>query len=344
MEAVRRYCEGYVLVAHNLMRYLRLDKARPPPPGESRKASLYLAFFIPSPQAENGRRRKEGKKDMENESRQTLAIEFHGNLPEGFEVSVKRERESGTGAFMNTLPHCPATGVYTGAIAEKYGETYTGDRRDLAQLLGREDWTSTFFALHGLAKNGAAETVKAGDYIRIPVKAAAGCAGSLVFEVLDIENAELVVAQTAPDRIILNFEEVLFFSAVNAKNTNEGGFKNSALFEYLNTLFLDALDPVREILAKNRDGCRVTLPTLYEVFGDGSEGKDVNWEEAPRQLEYFKRIKNRIRIKDNDTERWWLGTPFAASMTHFCYVNSGGSANDHYASNTFGVAPAICII
>jgi hypothetical protein len=269
---------------------------------------------------------------MENESRQTLTIEFHGGLPEGFEVSVKRH-------------DCPAAGVHTGVIEEKSRETYTGERRDLARLLGCEDWTSTFFALHGLAKNGAAKTAKAGDYIRVPVKVPASRVGGLEFKSLDIESAELVVAQSAPDRIIFNFEEVLFFSAVNAKNTNEGGFKKSSLFEYLNTMFLDALHPVREILAKNRDGCRVTLPSVCEVFGDIGEGNDVNWEETPRQLEYFKRVKNRIRIKDDDTKWWWLGTPAAASSTYFVIVNYNGSVTDYTASHTGGgVAPAICVI
>lgn len=300
--------------------------------GESRVVPINAAFFYAFPQAKKtGGEGKQGREDMKNESRQTLSVEFDSSLLEGFEVSVKRH-------------DCPAAGAHTGFAAEKSGETYTGERRDLARLLGKEDWVSAFFALHGLATDGAAETVKAGDYIRVPVKVPASRVGGLEFKSLDIESAELVVAQSAPDRIIFNFEEVLFFSAVNAKNTNEGGLKNSALFEYLNTMFLDALHPVREILAENRDGCRVTLPTLYEVFGDGSEGKDVNWEETLRQLEYFKRVKNRIRVKDDDTIWWWLGTP-AASSTYFVFVNSFGNVNYTSASSTGGgVAPAICVI
>jgi hypothetical protein len=127
-------------------------------------------------------------------------------------------------------------------------------------------------------------------------------------------------------------------------NTNKGGFKESALCEYLNTQFLNtALNPVKEALLPNRDGNKVSLPTLYEVAADDDFGNDMNWEDEPRQLEYFKKIKNRIRVKENDTQWWWLYN--AAHATYFAYVNGTGNAYTYYASDTTGgVAPAISII
>jgi hypothetical protein len=79
------------------------------------------------------------------------------------------------------------------------------------------------------------------------------------------------------------------------------------------------------------------------VAADDDFGSDVNWEEKPRQLEYFKRIKNRIRTKDNDTCWWWLSN--AAYATHFAIVGTHGYAGTYYgASNADGgVSPAICI-
>jgi hypothetical protein len=79
----------------------------------------------------------------------------------------------------------------------------------------------------------------------IPVKANAGSFDGVEFKALDIPATEIVVTDVTPERIHINFEDVLFQSAVNAKNTNEGGLKDSALGKYLNAQFLDALEPVK---------------------------------------------------------------------------------------------------
>jgi hypothetical protein len=221
-----------------------------------------------------------------------------------------------------------------------------GERCNLSELLGCTDWVSTAHAIRAVARGEIVGIIKPGDYFRIPVKANAGSFGGLDFEALGIPETELTVVHTTTDgKIIFNFEEVLFCSAVNAKNISEDGFKKSALCKYLNIQFLDALDPIRDVLTKNRDGNLVTLLTLFEVFGDNEDDDErgyCNWEEEPRQLEYFKKIKNRIRVKDNNTHWWWLST--AASATLFADVSSGGYANDNDASGANGgVAPAICI-
>ena len=226
-------------------------------------------------------------------------------------------------------------------IKPQAGRVYTGERRNLTILLDCKNWIDTFHYLNRFRV--VDELLKQGDYIRLPIKANAGSFGGLEFAALDIPETELVVTDVTPNKINLNFEEALFFSAVNEKNTNKGGLKESALGKYLNTQFLDALDPVKECLAKNKDGLKVTLPTLYEVAADDDFGKDMNWEDEPRQLEYFKKIKNRIRTYDNDTKWWWLYN--AANASGFASVNNYGYANLNYASITSGgVAPAICII
>jgi hypothetical protein len=225
------------------------------------------------------------------------------------------------------------------SITPQTGEIYTGERRDLRELLGCEDWVSAAFAIAGIAKKNP-RAIRAGDYFRIPIKAESGSFGGLDFDSLDIPEAELVVVQVSEGGVILNFEEVLFYSAVNKKLTSEGGFKNSALSQYLNGPFLAALDPIKGILAKNRDGNFVALPTFYEVFGDNEYGDGVNWESEPRRLAYFKNTKNRIRVKDNNTRWWWLSSE--ASTTRFAGVHGYGDASFDYASSTGGgVAPVI---
>jgi hypothetical protein len=220
---------------------------------------------------------------------------------------------------------------------------YMTERRDLKELLLCADWVSTAHAIAEVARGGNNGLIRPGDYFMVPVKAEGGTFGGLRFEALDIPETELTVVHTTPDgKIIFNFEEALFYSAVNAKNTNEGGFSRSALCEYLNGPFLDALGPIRDALTRNSDGDLVTLPTVFEVFGDDHWGKDVNWEESPTRFEYFGKVKNRIRVKGDDTKWWWLST--AAYATTFALVYGHGHASYGHAGNTDGgVAPAICI-
>jgi hypothetical protein len=230
-------------------------------------------------------------------------------------------------------------------VEPKIGEAYSGERRDLKELLGCEDWVSTARAIAAVARQGNGGLIRPGDYFRLPIKAEGGSFGDLDFEALYVPDAELVVAQTTLDgKVIFNFEEVLFYSAINPHSTNEGGFKESALSKYLNGPFLAALDPIRGVLRENRHGSLVTLPALFEVFGIDSDDENIecNWEEEARQLEYFKKIKNRIRVKSNNTCWWWLSA--AANSTHFARVDYSGGAGSANASNTSGgVAPAVCI-
>ncbi len=211
----------------------------------------------------------------------------------------------------------------------------TESRRDLAALLGCADWELTIRALSALTKKD--DAVKAGDYIRLPVKTKKAKHDGLEFAALDIEETELVVVDVTADKIIFNFDEVLFRSAINNKNTNDGGFH-----AYLNDEFLEDFDLVKDCLQKNKDGDYITLPTAYELFGANDySNKSANWEE-PRQLEYFKKVKNRIRTEDNDTKWWWTSSPYGS--TYFCYVSNYGLIYYDYASGTDGgVAPALCI-
>jgi hypothetical protein len=90
----------------------------------------------------------------------------------------------------------------------------------------------------------------------------------------------------------------------------------------------------------NKYGKLITLPTKYEIFGAGDD-ENGNWKDG-YQLEYFKKIRNRIRVFENDTRWSWNSTP--AGATHFADVNSHGNANYTVASYADGgVAPAFCI-
>ena len=189
-----------------------------------------------------------------------------------------------------------------------------------------------------------------GDNCFIKVKVPDIYIDGIKFEALDIPKTEVIVSHVFDDgKIAFQFEDVLFFSAINPTATNEGGFQASTLSKYLNNHFLPyVFSGVIEKLNQNIHGQRVTPPTVYEVYGDDEEGCDVkavNWSDEPMQHDFFKKIKNRIRTYDNDTKWWWLSVPYRASnTTSFAYVYSHGYANYGTANTTGGgVAPCFCV-
>jgi hypothetical protein len=280
---------------------------------------------------------------MNKQERWNHAVKTVDELNEEIDRALKR----GVAVFGedemldHVIPSC--IGRETGiVIPAETGETYSGERRDLKILLGGSDWKATFNAISLMAKGHDTGEIKAGDFIMVPVKANASRHGELNFKALDIAETELVVTQVCRDRIILNFEDILFYNAVNRNDTSQGGFAESALSEYLNAEFLDAFNTVKHLFAENKYGKKVSLPTFYEVMGCADLGTGVNWETEPRQLEYFKRVKNRIRTMENETRWWWLFS--ATSASNFCYVNNNGNATYSGARYTGGgVSPAICV-
>jgi hypothetical protein len=186
---------------------------------------------------------------------------------------------------------------------EQCSTLYRGERRDLLVLTHTDNWADAIHRIHNSRITGLYNppTVKPGDYIRIPVKVPACDIGGLKFEELDVE-AEAVIADVIDGKIIFQFEEVLFFSAINSEETNKGGFEGSDLSSYLNDPFMTVFAQVKDCMVKNKHGRYITFPTVFEVFGKG-EKEDGNWKDGYR-LEYFKKIKNRIRVKDNYTS-WW---------------------------------------
>ncbi|MDR1837561.1 MAG: DUF6273 domain-containing protein [Treponema sp.] len=226
--------------------------------------------------------------------------------------------------------------------------SYTGERRDLVKLLGCFDWADALVAIYEITHYSGQKLpeIKPGDYITMPVRVDAAKIDGLVFKGLDIAKTEAVVIDVNKDGIVFQFDDVLFLNAVNRKDTNEGGFANSTLGKYLNKNFISVFpEKVQGILQYNsRDNLRITLPTLFEVFGDRDD-KTMNWSKNPYQFDYFKKRKNRIKTHENDTQWWWLSSPNAAHAASFCYVHYYGHAyNGGGASEVSGgVAPAFCV-
>ena len=218
---------------------------------------------------------------------------------------------------------------------------YNGERRDLIKLLGCNHWAGVIPAI---ARRETLPEIRVGDYLKLPVKVPETDGNGLEFEALDIDEAEAVVIEVVDGKVIFQFDDIILHNAMNESNTNKGGFPESDLGKYLNGIFSQSVfGNLADMLTPNRDGLKITLPTLFEVFGDRDD-KSMNWSDNPYQFDYFKKRKNRIKTFGNDTNWWWLATPYAGGSTTFCAVGSLGLSSYSGASSAAGgVAPAICI-
>jgi hypothetical protein len=231
------------------------------------------------------------------------------------------------------------------AHAKATAPSYTGDRRNLHKLFCVNDWKELIQHIG----NGVFG-VSPDDYFYMPIHVSEAKVGGVEYESVDIDCAKVVVTHVFNSKVVFNFDDVLLYGAMSSENTNKGGFAKTALCKYLNEHFIKVFAGAEDYLDKNNDGNKISLPTRFEVFGEGP--KECNWESGLypiretldfTQLDFFKSIKNRIRCKGNDTTWSWLSSPHASNTASFCYVDSSGSADGNYASYTIGVSPCFCL-
>lgn len=126
---------------------------------------------------------------------------------------------------------------------------------------------------------------------------------------------------------------------MNEENTNEGGWDESDLREYLNTEILNSFpESIRSKMKPIYKDDLLTLPAVEDIFGEWDfdrwepkEGAEPNWP-LMKHRQY--------RSKGN----WWWGrSAYATNATNFCLVDTDGNAIYYHASLSFGLAPAFLI-
>ena len=218
----------------------------------------------------------------------------------------------------------------------------TEETWDLAGAIDTSDWREALKSLQQIIRIGGYSLFNIGDFLHVSFEVPAAEHQGVKFEKLKIENAKVQIVEILPDRVIFNFDKILFESAINAADTNDGGFMGSALSHYLNAEFNDAMG-ISDLLTTNHDGMNYSLLTAHELFGKSEywESK-TNWNKG-EQIPYFENEKNRIKVLGNETSWYWTSSPRASSSSIFCYVNYNGNSHDNYASAVGGVAPAFCV-
>ncbi len=184
-----------------------------------------------------------------------------------------------------------------------------------------------------IAAGKAKELLAVGDYIRVMLKD--GTPMRIAVAGIDHYNE---------NEVIFAFKDIMpNEKPMNAEYANRGGYEASDMRTYLNEeLFALLPDDLQEVI-KERRGDKLWLFSRREVFGEDSMDYRYKSPEDDKQLPYYEDMANRVKLRNGDTDWWWLASPSSANTTDFCLVSPSGDSGNNYASISFGVAPGFCI-
>lgn len=141
---------------------------------------------------------------------------------------------------------------------------------------------------------------------------------------------------------------------MNSSSTNVNGWRGSAmrtstmatLLNQLSSDLKNVLKFVNKVSGKgnNQSGLETTSDKLFllseiEIFGTikysyAGEGK---------QYEYYSAGNSTIKKVNGSANSWWERSPYSGDTYGFCFVSSGGNANNYGAGSSFGVSFGFCV-
>lgn len=128
---------------------------------------------------------------------------------------------------------------------------------------------------------------------------------------------------------------------MNSNGKNKGGFKESDLYKWLNSDFLNLFPD--ELKERIKD---ISVPTYGQMFGHDDEFYKNFEPDNDEQFELMKDRKNRIFFDLEDKWCWsWLqnATKKEVSAVSFALVDDVGIALFNNASYSSGVLPVILL-
>lgn len=141
---------------------------------------------------------------------------------------------------------------------------------------------------------------------------------------------------------------------MNREVANKGGWRDSDARAFLNAEVLSLLpDDIQTVMRPTkitqvwRDETLETEDRLFLLSRTQVFGEDVRYVEldsGDSQIDIFRTERSRVKeFGDKGSWYWWLRSPDASTSHSFCIVLTGGTVYYHYASISYGVAPAFCI-
>ena len=147
------------------------------------------------------------------------------------------------------------------------------------------------------------------------------------------------------------------YGYMNSSSTNSGGWASCARRTWCNSVFYNALPSyiknslkkVKVITANGSGSSTSTsedycfLPAEKEVFASNTYGNSTA-ESSLKQWTYYATSSNRVKHcgPNGSANSWWERSPNSGNSSHFCGVNSDGSASWYIADSARLLAPSGC--
>lgn len=149
-------------------------------------------------------------------------------------------------------------------------------------------------------------------------------------------------AQKITDKgIVFLFDDCVADMPMNNDNINEGGYKKSDLYEWINTELLNAFpDEIKSRIIN------LTIPTYGQIFGHDDFYCNLEPEEdEDEQFPLMEKRKNRITDSADDYKWYWLQNAVKTKMSSavFADVTGRGDAHFYAASLSSGVRPVFLL-
>lgn len=177
--------------------------------------------------------------------------------------------------------------------------------------------------------NTEEDTIQIGEQIRIPIEGF----GTFIATVEEVTD----------NTILFIFDDIVTRRPMNETNTNDGEFKGSQLYKWLQEVLLPAFpDYLRERISE------LTIPTVGQIVGHEDAWDNEHFEgDDDQQLPLMKELKHRIALFEGDFAWYWLQNASKKdywSSARFAYVDSNGYAYYNAASSSLGVRPAFRLV
>ena len=140
---------------------------------------------------------------------------------------------------------------------------------------------------------------------------------------------------------------------MNSSNTNNGGWKNSAMRSRMSTFLSQLPSDLQSVIkavnklvsvGNNTSTIETVSDKLFllsevEIFGSttysfAGEGSQYDW---------YKAGNTKVKKVNGSANYWWERSPYSGNTTHFCNVGSGGYADYYDASYSNGVSFGFCV-
>ena len=140
---------------------------------------------------------------------------------------------------------------------------------------------------------------------------------------------------------------------MNSSNTNNGGWKNSAMRSRMSTFLSQLPSDLQSVIkavnklasvGSNNSTIETVSDKLFllsevEIFGSttysfAGEGSQYDW---------YKAGNTKVKKVNGSASYWWERSPHSGGTSTFCSVGSDGYASNNYASHSRGVSFGFCV-